>query len=200
MEGVAFARRLSTPRRRRPWYADKPPAREPGDLHRRPRRSWPGRCRKGLAVVDNERDGEVGGSEEAGEQNGLGRFGARGANGRGQGECGTAKHGPDAESGSRVTGAAPLTRSRHRERTREAPLHELYAHAHARLARIPAGGAAQTRRGLRPPDYRAIATARGKTRESTQSASAATPWYARVKHAVQRAGDTLLLEDLRKAG
>src|SRR5262249_39246286 len=40
--------------------------------------------------------------------------------GRGQGECGTAKHGPDAEPGSRVTGAVPHTRSRHREQTGQA--------------------------------------------------------------------------------
>src|SRR5690349_18070594 len=40
-----------------------------------------------------------------------------GAKGRGQGECGTAKHGPDAEPGSRVTGAGPHTRSRDQEHT-----------------------------------------------------------------------------------
>src|SRR5215472_7479547 len=46
--------------------------------------------------------------------------GARGAKGRGQGECGTAEHGPDAEPGSRVTGAVPHTRSRHQEQTGQA--------------------------------------------------------------------------------
>src|ERR1700746_2925747 len=58
------------------------------------------------AVADDEREGEVGparSSKEANEQSGLGCSGARGAKGRGQGECGTAKHGPDAEPGSRVS-------------------------------------------------------------------------------------------------
>src|SRR5271166_2531040 len=66
------------------------------------------------AVADDEPDGEVGparSSAEASEQGGLGRCGARGAKGRGQGECGSAKHGPDAEPGSRVTGAGPHTRA-----------------------------------------------------------------------------------------
>src|SRR6266699_2780991 len=40
--------------------------------------------------------------------------------GRGQGECGTAKHGPDAEPGSHVTGAGPHTRSRQQEQTGQA--------------------------------------------------------------------------------
>ena len=68
-------------------------------------------------------DGEVGpahSSEEAGEQGGARPRRSRGAKGRGQGECGTAKHGPDAEPGSRVTGAGPPTRSRHQEQTGEA--------------------------------------------------------------------------------
>src|SRR6476620_3875962 len=72
------------------------------------------------AVADDEREGEVGparSSREASEQSGLGRGGACGAKGRGQGECGTAKHGPDAEPGSRVTGAGPHTRSRQQEQT-----------------------------------------------------------------------------------
>src|SRR5262245_49679872 len=59
-------------------------------------------------AVADEHGGEVGlaqGSKEAGEQGGFGRGGACGAKGRGQGECGTAKHGPDSEPGSRVTGA-----------------------------------------------------------------------------------------------
>ena len=41
--GVDIARHMPTPRRRRPWHAQKPFAREPGDLHRR---SSPGRCRE----------------------------------------------------------------------------------------------------------------------------------------------------------
>src|SRR5215813_4084266 len=59
-------------------------------------------------AVADERGGEVGlaqGSKEAGEQGGYGRGGACGAKGRGQGEGGTAKHGPDSEPGGRVTGA-----------------------------------------------------------------------------------------------
>src|ERR1700692_3028885 len=75
------------------------------------------------AVADNECEGEVGparGSVEASEQSGLGSGGARGAKGQGQGECGTAKHGPDAEPGSRVTGAGPHTRRRHQEQTGQA--------------------------------------------------------------------------------
>ena len=54
--GVAIARRLPTPRRRRPWHAHKPSAREPGDLHRRPRQPWPGPLSgRPEAVADNER-------------------------------------------------------------------------------------------------------------------------------------------------
>ena len=44
---VDIAKHMPTPRRRRPWHAQKPFAREPGDLHRRPCQSWPGRCREG---------------------------------------------------------------------------------------------------------------------------------------------------------
>src|SRR5215813_7929660 len=74
-------------------------------------------------AVADERGGEVGlaqGSKEAGEQGGYGRGGACGAKGRGQGEGGTAKHGPDSVPGGRVTGAGPHTRSRHQERTGQA--------------------------------------------------------------------------------
>ena len=66
------------------------------------------------AVADDECEGEVGparGSVEASEQSGLGSGGARGAKGQGQGECGTAKHGPDAE---------PETVSQAQARIREA--------------------------------------------------------------------------------
>src|SRR3977135_417813 len=75
------------------------------------------------AVADDEREGEVGparSSREASEQSGLGCGGACGAKGRGQGECGTAKHGPDAEPGSPATGAGPHTRSRQQEQTGQA--------------------------------------------------------------------------------
>src|SRR4029077_12374473 len=42
------------------------------------------------------------------------------AKGWGRGECGLAKHGPDTEPGSRVTGAGPHTRSRHQGQTGQA--------------------------------------------------------------------------------
>ena len=38
--------------------------------------------------------------------------GASGAKGRGRGECGSARHAPDAELGKRVPGAGPHTASR----------------------------------------------------------------------------------------
>ena len=59
-------------------------------------------------------------ARKAGEQGGFCRCGACGAKGRGQGECGSAQHGPDAEPGSRVTGAGPHTRSRHQKQTGQA--------------------------------------------------------------------------------
>ncbi|MBV8107172.1 MAG: DUF2924 domain-containing protein [Hyphomicrobiales bacterium] len=87
------------------------------------------------AVADDEPDGEVGpahSSAEASEQGGLGCCGARGAKGRGQGECGSAKHGPDAEPGSRVTGAGPHTRSRpHPALTLQPPVARRTATGHA---------------------------------------------------------------------
>jgi CheY-like chemotaxis protein len=76
-----------------------------------PCQSWPGRSGRPEAVADDERDGEVGtahSSAEASEQGGLGCCGAHGAKGQCQREFGSAKHGPDAEPGSRVTGAAAL--------------------------------------------------------------------------------------------
>src|SRR5262245_53632840 len=39
--------------------------------------------------------------------------------GWGQGQCGSAKHGPDAEPGGRVKGADPHTRSHHQEQKRQ---------------------------------------------------------------------------------
>ena len=50
-------------------------------------------------------------SWEADEQGGAIRCGAGGAKGGGQGECAAAKHGPDTESGNRVTGAGAHTAS-----------------------------------------------------------------------------------------
>jgi hypothetical protein len=47
--------------------------------------------------------------------NGAAREGVSGAKGRDQRECGPAKHGPDAEPGSRVTCAGPHTRSLNQE-------------------------------------------------------------------------------------
>ena len=82
------------------------------------------------AVADDECDGEVGparSSEEASEQGGLGCCGARGAKGRGQGECGSAKHGPDAEPGSRVTAQARIREAviRNRQGKLTALLHHI---------------------------------------------------------------------------
>ena len=75
------------------------------------------------AVADDECDGEVGlvqSSEEASEQSSISCCGACGTKGRGQGECGPANHGPDAEPGSRVTSVGSHTGSRHQEQKREA--------------------------------------------------------------------------------
>jgi hypothetical protein len=117
---VVIARHRSAPRRRRPWHALTPPAREPGYL-------WtvlaefagtaPGRPE---AEADDERTGEIGlahRSGEACERSGARRRGASGAKGRDQGECGPANHGPDAEPGSRVTCAGSHTRSRNQEQS-----------------------------------------------------------------------------------
>src|SRR5215472_8443078 len=66
------------------------------------------RIGKGKPKADDERTREVGPSSssyEAGEQGGAIRRGAGGAKGWDQGECEPAAHGPDAEPGTRVTGA-----------------------------------------------------------------------------------------------
>src|SRR5271155_5286267 len=79
--------------------------------------------RIGKAVADDERDEEVrliDSTCEAGEQSGAIRCGVGGGRRWDQEECGTAKHGPDAESGSRDTSAGPHTRSRNQEREEEA--------------------------------------------------------------------------------
>ena len=47
MVSVVIARHEPAPRRRRPWHAQKPSAREPGDLHRCPHQSWRGPRREG---------------------------------------------------------------------------------------------------------------------------------------------------------
>jgi len=66
------------------------------------------------AEADDARTREVGcrhSSREANEQSGAIRGGVGGAKGGGQGECGPAKHGPDAEPGNRGTGTGPHTAS-----------------------------------------------------------------------------------------
>src|SRR5260370_24014153 len=66
------------------------------------------------AVADDERDEEVrliDSTCEAGEQSGAVHGGVGGGRRWDQEECGTAKHGPDTESGSRDTSAGPHTRS-----------------------------------------------------------------------------------------
>ena len=64
------------------------------------------------AEADDARVREVGrghSSFEVGEQGGAIRYGAGGAKGRGQGECGPATHEPDAAPGNCVTGAGAHT-------------------------------------------------------------------------------------------
>src|SRR5215470_3453973 len=75
------------------------------------------------AVADDARDEEVtlvDSTCEAGEQSGAIRRGVGGGRRRDQEECGTAKHGPNAGSGGRVTGAGPHTRSCKQEHEGEA--------------------------------------------------------------------------------
>ena len=74
---------------------------------------WSASGRRG-AVADEVRGQEVRlrrSSCEADEQGGAIRCGAGGAKGGGRGECGPAKHAPDAEPGKRVTGAGTHTAS-----------------------------------------------------------------------------------------
>ena len=52
MVSVVIARHEPAPRRRRPWHAQKPSAREPGDLHRCPHQSWPGPRRERAGGVE----------------------------------------------------------------------------------------------------------------------------------------------------
>src|SRR5215471_11411503 len=73
------------------------------------------RIGKGEPKADDERTREVGPSRsscEAGEQGGAIRRGAGGAKGWDQGECKPATLGPDAEPGSRDTGASAHTSDR----------------------------------------------------------------------------------------
>src|SRR6516164_9748943 len=74
--------------------------------------------RQAEVVADDERDGAVrltDSTNEVGEQGGARRGGANGGKRWDQEECGTAKHGPDTEPGSRVTGAGPHTRGHYQE-------------------------------------------------------------------------------------
>ena len=75
---------MPTPRRCGPWHAQKPFCTGTGISPSPSRQSWPDLIAKARG---RSRDGEVGparSSEEASEQSGLGRSGARGAKGRGQ--------------------------------------------------------------------------------------------------------------------
>src|ERR1700738_5206127 len=75
------------------------------------------------AIADDERGEEVrliDSTCEAGEQSGAIRRGVGGGGRWDQEECGTAKHGPDTESGSRDTSAGPHTRSCNKEQEGEA--------------------------------------------------------------------------------
>src|SRR5215470_17563710 len=81
----------------------------------RPEQSLLVRIGKGKPKADDERTREVGPSRsscEAGEQGGAIRRGAGGAKGWDQGESEPAAHGPDAEPGSRDTGAGAHTTNR----------------------------------------------------------------------------------------
>src|SRR5438552_639644 len=97
------------------------------------------------AVADDERAREVGprhSSDEADEQSGTAscgaicggaeRSGAGGAKGGDQGECGPAKHAPDAEPGKRVTGAGTHTQSGNGKEEGEVH-HALPPHRHRSL-------------------------------------------------------------------
>src|SRR6266496_4990916 len=75
------------------------------------------------AVADDARGEEVwltNSANEADEQSGAFRGGVGGGKWWGQEECGTAKHGPDAGSGGRVTSAGPHTWSCKQEQEGEA--------------------------------------------------------------------------------
>src|SRR6516162_1930277 len=72
--------------------------------------------------------------EEESEQSSISCRGACGTKGRGQGECGPANRGPDAEPGSRVTSAGSHTSSRHQEQKREADGAST-SHRHKHVAR-----------------------------------------------------------------
>src|SRR5438128_8272527 len=90
------------------------------------------------AEARDARCGEVGPTQstaEVGEQRGLCCGGADGGKGWDQGECGLAKHGPDAEPESRVPGAGPHTRSRQQEQEGKAD-----GAPAPRLCRLPACG------------------------------------------------------------
>src|SRR3954449_6632135 len=90
------------------------------------------------AVADDERGKEVrlaDSTAEAGEQTGTSRGGAGGGKQWDQEECEPAKHGPNTESGSRVTGAGSHTGSCHQGQEGEA--HSAPAPYHGRR---PAAG------------------------------------------------------------
>src|SRR5258705_13418210 len=85
------------------------------------------------AVADDERGEEVRLADntcEAGEQSGTPRWGAGGGKKRDREKWGIAKHGPNRERGSRVTGAGPHTWSCHQEQEGEG--HSAPAPHHAR--------------------------------------------------------------------
>src|SRR6266699_2179605 len=96
--------------------------------------TWSASGRRG-AVADDARAREVGlrhSSCEADEQGGAIRCGAGGAKGGGRGECGPAKHAPDAEPGKRVTGAGTHTQSGNGKEEGEVH-HALPPHRHRSL-------------------------------------------------------------------
>src|ERR1700737_2945659 len=87
--------------------------------------SCAGYCREAAReALTGGRTGEVLSGESkvvrGAEQSGAIRRGVGGGRRWDQEECGTAKHGPDTESGSRDTSAGPHTRSRNQEQEGEA--------------------------------------------------------------------------------
>src|SRR3984893_11419544 len=84
----------------------------------RGRSQGPNRGKARAEGASNTREGAVrltDSTEEVGEQGGARRGGADGGKRWDREECGTAKHGPDTEPGSRVTSAGSHTRGRYQE-------------------------------------------------------------------------------------
>src|SRR5262249_39850543 len=133
---------------------------------------WSASGRRG-AVADDARTREVGprhSSWEAGEQSGAIRRGVGGAKGGGQGECGPAKHVPDAEPGKRVTGAGthPASIGRHTP--------EVGAVCGKAARTVLCGGRAMKRTSL-PLQHRSFITLLGGAAVACPLAARSSPHY-----------------------